>query len=148
MHRVFEELSRGLLLEKDITERTDQLLRREGVSDGDTIKTVLGDVLKLKRVGLLDEVIMPKKNSYSELPFVLEMGRKVYKGRIDRLIVKPDRVLVYDYKTFPAREAELDELAEAYRPQMELYREAASRLFGLAARSYLIFTHIPRVTEV
>ncbi len=148
MHTVFEELSKGLLLEKDITERTDRLLRREGVVDGDIIKTVLGDVLKLKRVGLLDEIIMPRKNAYAELPFVLERGRRIYRGRIDRILLRPDRVVLYDYKTFPAGEDELEGLAEAYRPQMEIYREAASRLFGLRARSYLIFTHIPRVVEV
>jgi len=151
MHRLFEELSRGILKERAITERAELLLAREGIREGDIIKTILGDVLNLKRVGLLDEVVLPTlsaRNSHAELPFVLEKDGAVYKGRIDRLIIKNDRAAVYDYKCFPVSEGELPELIEKYRFQMSIYREAAERLFGVRARSYLLFTRLPRLAEV
>jgi ATP-dependent exoDNAse (exonuclease V) beta subunit len=103
LHRLFEEVSKSITKEKDITERLRVMLAREGVTDGDLLETVVGDVLNLSRVGLLNEIVLPARNSYTELPFVLEKGDTIFKGRIDRVILKPDRADIYDYKTFPMR---------------------------------------------
>jgi ATP-dependent exoDNAse (exonuclease V) beta subunit len=105
-------------------------------------------MLNLKRVGLMDEIILPLKNSHAELPFVLEKGINIFKGRIDRVIIKPDNASIYDYKTFPVRNGELPELIEKYGSQMGLYKEAAEKLFDLRTRSYLLFTNLPRLVEV
>ncbi len=148
MHRLFEELSKGLLMERSITERAEFLLSREGIKDAEIIKTVLGDMLNLKRVGLMDEIILPSKNSYAELPFVLEKGKNIFKGRIDRVIIKPDMAAIYDYKTFPVRDGEVPALIEKYGFQMGIYKEAAERLFDLRTKSYLLFTNLPRFVEV
>jgi ATP-dependent helicase/nuclease subunit A len=148
MHKLFEELSKGQLQVRLITERAKLLLEREGMRDAALLDVVTEDVWKLKRVGLLDDIVFPARDSYAELPFVLERDGNIYKGRMDRLIIKAGRAKVYDYKCFPAREAEIPELVERYRFQMEAYREAAERLFGLDAKSYLIFTHLPRLVEV
>lgn len=147
MHRLFEELSRGQLQVRLITERAKLLLEREGMRDTALLDAITADVWNLKRVGLLEEIVFPAKDSYAELPFVLQKDGNIYKGRIDRLILKAGRATVYDYKCFPAREAEIPELVGKYRFQMEVYREAAERLFNLKAKSYLLFTHLPRLVE-
>ncbi len=147
MHRLFEEISKDLLPRRLITERAKLLLEREGIKGGEPLEAITADVWKLKRVGLLDEVVLPFKDSFAELPFVLEKNGNVFKGRIDRLILKSDRAVVYDYKCFPIREAEIPDLIEKYSFQMRIYREAAERLFNLKAKSYLLFTHLPRVVE-
>jgi ATP-dependent helicase/nuclease subunit A len=148
MHRLFEEISNNIIKEKDITDRLRVMLAREGITDGDVLETVLGDVLNLSRVGLLREIVLPARNSYTELPFVLKKGDNIFKGRIDRVILKPDRANIYDYKTVPIRESEIPELVEKYGFQMRIYKEAAERLFNLKTKSYLLFTHLPRVVEV
>jgi ATP-dependent exoDNAse (exonuclease V) beta subunit len=147
LHRLFEEISKNITKEKDITDRLRILLARDGITDGDILETVLGDVLNLSRVGLLNEIVLPARNSYTELPFVLNKGDTIFKGRIDRVILKPDRAEIYDYKTFPLRESEIPELLEKYDFQMRIYKEAVERLFNLNARSYLLFTHLPRLVE-
>ena len=64
-------------------------------------------------------------------------------GIIDRLIVRPDRIDVIDYKTNrwggdPERRAWL---VEHYRPQLAAYAEAAAALFpGRTVRSWLLLT--------
>jgi ATP-dependent exoDNAse (exonuclease V) beta subunit len=148
MHRFFEELSRGQLHLKDITERLKLLLALEGITVGDIVDSVMQDVFNMHRVGLLGELATPAANAFTELPFVLEKDGNVYKGRIDRVIVKQDRADVYDYKTFPISESEIPELIEKYGPQMRIYKEAAERLFGLRTKAYLVFTNMPRVVEV
>ena len=49
---------------------------------------------------------MPRKDSFAELPFILEAGDSVYSGRIDRVIIKDNVYNIYDYKTFPVKEKE------------------------------------------
>jgi ATP-dependent helicase/nuclease subunit A len=63
----------------------------------------------------------------AELP-ELGQGARV-NGRIDRLAVSDDEVLIVDFKTNrppPAREADV---APVYLAQMALYRMAAARIF-------------------
>jgi len=148
MHRLFQELSEKRIYQKDMTERLDQLLEREGITQGDIIQSAQTDVLNLARVGLLNETAMPARDSYTELPFVLESGDTIYKGRIDRVVLRHGRADIYDYKTFPIRESEIPGLVDKYAPQMNVYREATERLFKVKARAYLVFTSIPRVVEV
>ena len=74
-----------------------------------------------------------------------ELGIRI-PGRIDRLAVTPDRVLILDYKTNrppPTTEAQV---APAYLRQMALYRAACARIFpGRRIVCGLIFTDGPRL---
>jgi ATP-dependent exoDNAse (exonuclease V) beta subunit len=119
---------------------------------------ILNDIDKLKAHGLLEEIVLPRKNSYAELPFILkkrqvtspgdeDLPPGIYSGRIDRIIISDGKVLIYDYKTFPLREGELDGLTGKYKFQMQTYKEAAERIFKSKARAYLLFTHMPRIVE-
>jgi ATP-dependent helicase/nuclease subunit A len=148
MHRLFEELSRGLLGEEDLPLRASRLLRAESQESEETRKSILTDMAKLKDSRLLEDIVLPRAGAHAELPFVLERGSTLYRGRIDRVVLRDGEARVYDYKTFPVQEREIPTLLRDYSFQMKTYARAAERLFGLPARAYIVFTHLPRVVEV
>ena len=150
-HKLFEELSKGLIKIDTIDRRALLLLKAEVYDNKELDRmmgTIKGDFEKLSISGYFKDIIIPRENSYVELPFILQKGKTIFKGRIDRAILKDNIVHIYDYKTFPAAEKELPELLEKYRFQMDVYKEAAEKIFKLQTRSYILFTHIPLLVEV
>lgn len=147
MHRLFEELSKGIIAVNDIENRALHLIRAEAPGREAVLRPIMADMKKLMESGIMEDIVLPRENAHAELPFVLERGKYIYSGRIDRLIIRDGTAHVYDYKTFPVREKEIPELIEKYRRQMDAYATAAERLFELRARAYLVFTHLARVLE-
>ena len=152
LHQILEEVSAGRLRPEGVLRRAEGLLKTYfvfGIARTEFfLKTITGDFEAMRENGILDEVVLPRPRAFSELPFVHEKGSTLYKGRIDRLLIKEGLALVYDYKTFPVKKGELAELTEKYRFQMELYREAAQNIFRLPARAFLVFTHSAEILEV
>ena len=70
-------------------------------------------------------------------------------GRIDRLAVTPDAVLILDYKTNrPAPQSQAD-TPQVYLAQMALYRAAAAKIFpGRRIVCGLVFTDGPRLLRL
>ena len=67
-------------------------------------------------------------------------------GRIDRLAVTPDQVLIVDFKTGRPTPTRAQDVAPLYLDQMALYRAAAQRVFpGKRIVCGLIFTDGPRL---
>jgi ATP-dependent exoDNAse (exonuclease V) beta subunit len=150
-HRLFEELSKNILSFNDLGHRIGILLDQELnlKHPGSSYKALMTDTFhKLEKSGHLHTVIMPSEHSYAELPFILQKGNIVYKGRIDRVLIRDDTVIIYDYKTFPFSEKEIPGLIDTYRFQMDMYREACSTLFSLKTRAFILFTHAPVEIEV
>ncbi len=148
VHVLFDELSGGIIDKAGIPARAARLLAEENAAAMDRLGMVIEDITRMDRDGLLDEIVMPQPGAHSELPFVLEKGKFIYSGRIDRLVIKDGTAHVYDYKTFPAGDPEIPAIREQYRPQLTLYKEAAAKLFGLPSRAYLVLTHRPLVVEL
>lgn len=147
-HRLFEEISRGITKDKDIGARIDALIGSELslIQKAERYRKVIQDVLsRLSDSRIMDEIILPRNNSYAEMPFVFSKGNKVYKGRIDRIIIRENIVHLYDYKTYPVKEEDKDELKEKYRIQMDIYAEACRELFSLPVKRALLFTYEPAV---
>lgn len=150
-HKLFEEISRGLMEIDDIEKRAHILLRAEIYNEKELDKIgkiIKGDFEKLSASGYIKDIVLPMKASYVELPFILQKGKTIYRGRIDRIILKDNVAHIYDYKTFPVKEKELPELLDKYRFQMDTYKEAAGKIFRLKAKSYLLFTHTPLLVEI
>lgn len=145
LHKILEELSEGRLNhnEADIKSRARQLFKLRGLSPSKTtkwVRTAVKHYRCLNRHGLL-EVMLPRENSYSELPFVLRKEGVVYSGRMDRLILKDGELYIYDYKTFPVPEKEIGNVIHSYRSQLALYKEAASKIFDVeTVRAFIVFT--------
>jgi ATP-dependent helicase/nuclease subunit A len=70
-------------------------------------------------------------------------------GRIDRLVVTPDRVLVVDYKTNRPAPASIEEADEAYRVQMAVYAAVLREVFpGRTVEAALVWTDGPKLMAV
>ncbi|MGP2491287.1 double-strand break repair helicase AddA [Mesorhizobium sp. PUT5] len=70
-------------------------------------------------------------------------------GKIDRLAVMPDKVLIVDYKTNRPAPASLAEVPEAYALQLALYRALLRPLYpGHTVSAALLFTEAPRLIEL
>ncbi len=70
-------------------------------------------------------------------------------GRVDRLLVLPDRVLVVDYKTNRPAPARIEEADFAYRVQMALYAAVLAEIFpGRRIEAALVWTDGPRLMPV
>lgn len=150
-HRLFEGLSRSIITPANVEAKVLSILRNEPLPDKkiDALKTIImSDFQRLSMTDRMMEIISPRENSYSELPFILRKSDKIYRGRIDRVIIEGDIACVYDYKTYPVSAAEIPELKEKYSFQMKIYREAVEHLFALKAKSHLLLTHESMIVEV
>jgi ATP-dependent helicase/nuclease subunit A len=152
LHMIFEEISAARLHEDEMMKRAEGLFRARGVK-GDSMGKMLSALKKtvsvLKDKEVWEKIIMPVKDSYTELPFVLESGDRIYKGRIDRVIKTDDTYNVYDYKTFPVSDDEMDGLTERYAFQLDIYKKAIKKIFRTGdVRSFILFTYNGEIREI
>ena len=76
-------------------------------------------------------------------------GPEVVSGRIDRLAVTGDAVLVVDFKTNRPAPADVDAVPAAYRRQMDTYRTLLAALYpDRQVRCALVWTDGPRLMEL
>jgi len=95
----------------------------------------------------LDLVHLFGPNSRAELPILARGTRHgvpvTIAGRIDRLVVEPDRVLVVDFKSDAAPPATPAGVPEAYLAQLGLYALFAGQLFpGRAVDAAILWTSL------
>jgi ATP-dependent helicase/nuclease subunit A len=70
-------------------------------------------------------------------------------GRMDRLVITPDRVLVVDYKTNRPAPERIEDADPAYVLQMAVYASVLARLYpGRAVEAALVWTDGPRLMAV
>jgi len=152
LHHIFEKVSRGDITDNGIAERAARLFRSIGMNKADAshgIAEINRTVALLKEKGIWQNIIMPVKDSFAELPFVLESENALYNGRIDRIIIKGGFCNIYDYKTFPVADLEIEELMREHSFQLDIYKRAVKKIFSVnAVKSFIVFTHIGEVKEV
>jgi ATP-dependent helicase/nuclease subunit A len=152
IHRLFEAVSNGIILEQGMPEKSARLLEAKGISREHINRFLLiieKDVALLKEKGIWQNIIMPRANSFTELPFIFEAEEAVYSGRIDRIIKENNGYRIYDYKTFPVELKEIDYLLEEYSFQMDMYRKAVKNIFNTShVKSFIVFSHIGEIREV
>jgi ATP-dependent helicase/nuclease subunit A len=70
-------------------------------------------------------------------------------GKIDRLAVTPDEVMIVDYKTNRPAPSGIEEIPAAYILQMALYRALLQPLYpGRGVTAALLFAEVPRLISV
>jgi len=152
IHRIFESVSKGTIQEGDVKTKAEKLLTSRGVYNNrkeEKLAVIEKEITLLKEKDIWQDIIMPRENSFAELPFIYEEGDNVYTGRIDRLIVQGDTCNIYDYKTFPVKDQETDYLLKEYSFQLNIYKRAVMKLFNPKdVRSYIVFTHTGEIKEV
>lgn len=150
-HTLFEGISRGTVTMGNMENKIRDILKNQTLDDkiASAMKATMKSVIqRLDETGLLAGVIMPGKPSYAELPFMLHKDSRIYRGRIDRIIISGKTAHIYDYKTYPVSENEIALLRERYAFQMGLYKEAVEDIFSIKAQSYLFFTHKALLVKV
>jgi len=77
----------------------------------------------------------------SEIPVLHRRGEVMMTGIIDRLVIRPDRVDIVDFKSNRAEMGDLPGLVTHYRPQLLAYREALKALYpDRPVRCWLLWT--------
>jgi ATP-dependent helicase/nuclease subunit A len=110
-----------------------------------------GQVLGVLRDPALAALFGPGSRAEQGLTGVVEgpEGRQVMTGRVDRLAVLPDRVLVADYKTSRAPPASVDDVPVLYVRQMAAYRAVLGALYpGREIVCVLVWTEGPVVMRL
>jgi ATP-dependent helicase/nuclease subunit A len=152
IHRIFENISKGVMEENDIRDRAKKMLEHKGffrASLEEKLDLIDSDIKTLKKKGIWQKIIMPKKDAYSEHSFILDYEYSVYAGRIDRILREDNSYMIYDYKTFPVREEEINYLIRQYSGQLRIYRKAVEQLFNTdKVKSFILFTHTGDVREI
>lgn len=70
-------------------------------------------------------------------------------GRIDRLVITPDRVLIVDFKTRRPAPDRVEDVEPAYILQLALYRAVLAGLYpGRTVEAALVWTDGPRLMPV
>ena len=92
-------------------------------------------------------IFRPQQSAWSELPFLFKSGADVVSGIIDRIIVREGKGCVIDYKAISvADDASLQAWMDHYRPQINIYCQAARELFRLdSVEGYLLFLDSARL---
>ena len=152
VHKLFEGISKGIILEQDIKIKAEKLFASKGIAAKEKerlFSIIEKDISLLKEKGIWQDIIMPKENSFAELPFILDSEEAIYSGRIDRVIKDNDTYKIYDYKTFPVDKKETKYLLKEYSFQLGIYKKAVKMLFNAKdVKSFIVFTHVGEVREV
>jgi len=87
--------------------------------------------------------------SRAEVPLCGVVEGRVISGRIDRLLVTAQDILIVDYKTNRPAPADAADIPEAYRRQMLAYKALLHGLFpNRALRAALLWTDGPRLMPI
>jgi ATP-dependent helicase/nuclease subunit A len=83
-------------------------------------------------------------NARAEVPLAAVVGEMVITGRVDRLLVEADRVVVLDFKTGSSVPSSSAQVPVAHLRQMAHYVAALESIFpGRRIEAALLFTHAP-----
>lgn len=153
-HRLFELISlKKLALESPKLPTEVTRLLYQNLTPRHQVKKlanlVINQIHRLKNSPVW-EVIKPQPNSFAELPLMYHDGTTLWTGRIDRIIVTPNEVSIYDYKTFPVKDKEIPSLKqEYYENQLKHYATACAEMFPRKKiKTFLVFTDILRIEPV
>ncbi len=149
-HRLFEEFSKGILTDEKIKDRASALAKNETFSEKKAAKLVEIIISEFQKIitSPFKNIFLPRENSFTELPFISQKDNVVYRGRIDRIIIENNIAMIYDYKTYPVKDNELEELKNKYKFQIEIYKQAAEKIFSMKTHGYLLFTHKPFLIDM
>jgi len=87
--------------------------------------------------------------SRPEVALTGSVGATAVAGRMDRLVVTPDRVLVIDYKTNRPAPARIEDADPAYVLQLAVYAAVLRDLYpDRAVEAALVWTDGPRLMAV
>jgi len=88
-------------------------------------------------------------DSAAEVPVVGLIGGQALAGQIDRLVVRPDEVLILDYKSLRPAPHSIEEVPALYLDQLASYRRAVGAIYsGRRIRAAILWTDGPRLMAI
>lgn len=105
------------------------------------------EVLRLLNDPQFAAVFAP--GSKAEVPIMGHVDDRIISGKIDRLAVSPDRVLIVDFKTNRPAAATLAEVPAPYLKQMRAYRRLIEQIYpGRKVQTLILWTNTGRLMEI
>ncbi|MBX9575487.1 MAG: double-strand break repair helicase AddA [Caulobacteraceae bacterium] len=145
VHRLLERLPDVEPARRDEVAR--RLLAREPDLDQARIDEMVGAALGVLGDEVFAEVFGP--GSRAEVAVAGKVGGLTVSGRIDRLAITPDRVLVVDFKTNRPAPDRIEDADPAYLTQMALYVAALKSVWpGRRVEAALVWTDGPRLMPI
>jgi ATP-dependent helicase/nuclease subunit A len=150
---------RGVLIHK-LLERLPELEPREREGRArDWLARQAGDVAESEREAMLASVLavlaVPgwaeifSPVALAEVPLAATVGGRVVAGTADRLLVRPERVLVVDFKTARRPPAGLAEVPPATLAQMAAYTAALEAIYpGRTVEAAVLYTQAPLLVPI
>ncbi|MDE2600729.1 MAG: double-strand break repair helicase AddA [Bradyrhizobium sp.] len=134
-------------------EAAERYLGRNAADWTDAERTTLAtSVLGLIADSRFAEVFAPGSRAEVSIVGRLALPRRppaLVSGQIDRLVVRPDQVLIVDFKTSHAPPTAAAEAPAAYVRQLALYRAVLGKLYpDRPVRAALLWTETPELMEI
>lgn len=108
---------------------------------------IVSDVLNILNSN--DFKFLFSETSLSEVPVSGVVKNKVINGRIDRLAITKDQVLIADYKSNRHIPQSAEEIPEAYIAQAKAYAQVLEKIYpDKKIRSFLIWTEEAKLWEI
>ena len=125
-----------------------QFLEREPDITPDEIDEMLSVTLNTLNDPNFASVFAPGGRSEAAIVGTLPNGQMV-NGRVDRLIIRPDEILIIDYKTDRPAPTDPAAVEFAYRVQLAAYRAVLADIYpDRPVRCALLYTDGPRLIEI
>jgi len=79
----------------------------------------------------------------------LEEEEILLQGVVDCAMIEPDGITIVDFKTDRVNEKTLEDVVFRYRPQVEIYMKAMSRIYEMPVKAaYLYFFHLGKFIKI
>ncbi|MEL6665012.1 MAG: 3'-5' exonuclease, partial [Pseudomonadota bacterium] len=125
-----------------------QYLAREPDISSDEIEEMLSVTLSTLDDPNFASVFAPGGRSEAAIVGTLPNGQMV-NGRVDRLIIRPDEILIIDFKTDRPAPTDASAVEFAYRVQLAAYRAVLADIYpDRPVRCALLYTDGPRLIEI
>ena len=135
VHAILEASARRSW-ERGGAEEVERILAREGLAgDAEARERVLRLVDGWQESDLRAQLVESGARLRPEVPFILDLGGAIVRGKIDLLAETPAGQLVVDYKTDALGDNDPAELARRYETQRDLYAVAVHRAGGAGSHS-------------
>jgi ATP-dependent helicase/nuclease subunit A len=140
MHALFQHLPDLDISRRPVIGR--RILARHGIA-ADTAESILAEVAAV--LDHPDHAVYFSRHSLAEIP-VLAGGLT---GRIDRIVVTSERILLLDFKTDRDPPDAVETVPAAYVSQLAAYARALQAVFaGRTVEAALLWTAIPRLMPI
>ena len=89
------------------------------------------------------------ESSLSELPFTYRYKKLIFNGKIDRVVLTKNEVLIFDYKTNKNVPKFVNNADLSYLIQMSIYYHAISEIYQLKKiKCFFLWTKVPSIMEI